>query len=440
MELLMSAMLKPGGNDQVAIRAGKVLTPRLASYSPSPGHRIEIRADGTYLITGGRGSLGLEVANWLVERGAKHLILCGRREPSKEAMRQIERMHAAGADVRLMSADVADISEMRQLFEHARKELPPIHGTVHAAGVLDDGILLRQDWPRFRRVLAPKMLGAWNLHVLSQDLPLDFFVLFSSASTLLGAQGQANYSAANAFLDSLAWHRRVSGSPALSINWGPWAQGGMAASLDARSKERLNKMGIEVIRSQDGLAALGTLLESNCTQAAVLNADWSRFARQLDGAAPPAILANLVREIEPQEQRTGSVVARVRASENAVAALQEHVVAEVGRVLGLAATDALDPRQGFSNFGMDSLMAVELKKRLEASLSIRLHTTIAFEYPTVESLTSFLSGKLFPVAQAATAGTAGPEGRILQTAIDEVRRQRTEELEEFINQELRELI
>jgi NAD(P)-dependent dehydrogenase (short-subunit alcohol dehydrogenase family)/acyl carrier protein len=426
---------------EIAVRAGEELVPRLTRFSPATERRLEIRGDGTYLITGGRGILGMQVAEWLAGRGAKHLILSGRHEPSPSALTQIARLRAASAEVRLMNADVASLIEMTQLFEQAAQQMPGICGIIHAAGILDDGILQRQDWSRFRRVLAPKMAGAWNLHALSRGLPLDFFVLFSSASALFGAQGQGNYSAANSFLDSLASHRRISGLPALSINWGPWAQEGMAGALDNRSKDRLKNLGIELIRPEEGLAALGTLMEAGSSQGAVIRIDWSIFARRTGITVPSSLISDLVREKLSIQIPAPAVLQRIRRSENARGVLQQYILEEVGRVLGLGAEEALDLRQGFSKYGMDSLMAVELKNRLEASLSVRLHSTVAFEYPTLESLAGYLGDKLFPGASRAMAAQAAAAGEpVLQTEIADLHSQRTEDLEDFINRQLRELI
>ena len=201
-----------------------VLTP------PSAG-APQCRTDGTYLITGGLGALGLLVARRLAEQGAGHLLLLGRRAPSAEAATAIVEMERLGARVTLVQADISQDGSQKVLSD-TLAGLPPLRGVVHAAGVLDDGVLLDLTSARLAAVLGPKAWGAWNLHRWTRQQPLDFFVLFSSAAALLGSPGQANYAAANAFLDALAHHRHALGLPAVSIAWGPWAGSGMAASLD----------------------------------------------------------------------------------------------------------------------------------------------------------------------------------------------------------------
>ena len=187
------------------------------------------RADATYLITGGHGGLGLAVARWLVEKGARHLVLLSRSGASSAGEEVAADLAAKGATVTTIQADVSNESDLARALSEIRNTMPPLRGVIHAAGVLDDHLLLNLDAESFRRVLAPKVLGAWNLHTLTADLPLDFFVVFSSVASVLGSPGQANYAAANAFLDGLAHDRRSQGLPCLSINWGPWAEVGMAA-------------------------------------------------------------------------------------------------------------------------------------------------------------------------------------------------------------------
>ena len=185
-----------------------------------------MRADGSYLITGGMGGLGLRVAHWLVEKGARHLILMGRQGATAAIALQIQELEQAGAIVTPLCADVSDESQMRTVLGDLAIAAPPLLGIIHAAGVLEDGVLQQQTWERFRRVMAPKVQGAWNLHVFTQNQSLDFFVLFSSSASILGAAGQANYGAANAFLDALATYRRSQGLPGLSINWGHFGGSG----------------------------------------------------------------------------------------------------------------------------------------------------------------------------------------------------------------------
>jgi NADPH:quinone reductase-like Zn-dependent oxidoreductase len=196
-----------------------VLTPEVESTPAS------IQPDGTYLITGGLGGIGLTVARWLVEQGARHIVLVGRHAPSASAVQAIQAMRALGTQVTVEQADVARADEIAAVLAHIDRSMPALRGVFHAAGVLDDGLLAQQSWERFERVLGPKVNGAWNLHVLTQDKPLDLFVLFSAGAALIGPLGQGSYAAANAFLDGLAYLRASLGLPAISINWGACGYG-----------------------------------------------------------------------------------------------------------------------------------------------------------------------------------------------------------------------
>ena len=223
LDRLLAELMHPDGEDQLAHRGDQRLAARLVrrNKATAPSNAV-LRPDGTYLLTGGLGDLGLLVAGWLVGRGARNVVLLGRSDPGVEAGAVIAELEQGGARVLVARADVTHESELVRALKELQSELPPVCGVIHAAGMLDDGILMNQSWERFAPVLAPKVQGAWNLHRLTRDLPLDFFVLFSSAASLLGSPGQGNYAAANAFLDALAHHRRGLGLPALSINWGPW--------------------------------------------------------------------------------------------------------------------------------------------------------------------------------------------------------------------------
>ncbi|MEM9220568.1 MAG: SDR family NAD(P)-dependent oxidoreductase, partial [Cyanobacteria bacterium P01_F01_bin.150] len=203
-----------------------------------------VHSEGSYLITGGLGALGLQVAQALVEQGARSLVLMGRRAPSTQAQAVITALQAKGVRVSVELADVADFYSVAQMMANIEAELPPLRGVVHAAGVLDDGLLQHINWDSFAKVMAPKVLGAWNLHQLTQQRSLEFFVCFSSMAALIGNITQGNYAAANTFLDALVHHRRAMGLPGLSINWGPWAADGMAARLGAEHQSRLQALGI----------------------------------------------------------------------------------------------------------------------------------------------------------------------------------------------------
>ena len=365
---------------------------------PRPTQQTIVRADSSYLITGGLGALGLQVAQWLVKQGAKHLVLTGRGTPSIAAQRTIQQLQQTGATVLVMQTDVSQPEAVAQLLE-LYSSAPALKGIIHAAGILDDGTLQNLSWAQFDRVMAPKVAGAWNLHCLTQDLPLDFFVCFSSIASLLGSPGQGNYAAANAFMDALMHHRRQLGLAGLSVNWGPWAEAGMATQLDDRDQARFASQGLDAIDTEQGLQVLGYLLNQNATQTGVFPVDWSRFLASSSLAASSLATSPLLETIAPvqpmpserseflQQLDTASVIDRVSL-------LQTHIRLQLAKVMGFSAPDLIDPQENFGELGMDSLMAVELTNRLQKSLSCTIPQTLAFDYPTVEALANYLAAEV----------------------------------------------
>ena len=223
--------------DQIAYRGDiryllRILPFSLSNLSNSSS--LSLRVDGTYLITGGLGGLGLETAKWMAQRGAKHLVLMGRSEPKPSARIIVDQMRQDGIEVSVSQADVSNQADLEQVFGMIKQNMPELRGVVHAAGVLDDGSIPNLTKERMKNVLAPKVDGTWNLHMATSQLPLDFFVLFSSAVSVLGSPGQGNYAAGSAYLDAMAYLRRHQGIPAISINWGPWAEVGLAAEAIER--------------------------------------------------------------------------------------------------------------------------------------------------------------------------------------------------------------
>jgi acyl carrier protein len=276
-------------------------------------------------------------------------------------------------------------------------KLPPLKGIVHAAGVLDDGILLQLDEDRFYKVLRPKIAGAWNLHALTSGMDLDFFVLFSSAATIFSNPGQGNYVAANAFLDALAHYRKVKGLPALSINWGPWAEVGMASHLD---RQRLDARGLGSIMPGEGVRALEMIIDHPSPQVAVIpisNAKWDRWKTASSISSLLSLMAKGDVADRPGENESPAYINR-DAILNADATERQQLLEEYmrnagGRVLGLA-TSKLDVQQPLNRMGIDSLMAVELKNRIEADLGVDLPVLKVLEGASLSQLASFLSDRL----------------------------------------------
>ncbi len=370
-----------------------------------------IRPDASYLITGGLGGLGFTVARWLVERGARHLALVGRSGPSESAQAAIQELEQAGAQVRVLQADVSQKEQVAKALAEMSQTMPPLRGVIHAAGVLDDGVLRQQDRARFANVMGPKVNGAAALHELTRGLPLDFFVLFSSASSLLGSPGQGNYAAANAFMDALAHERRARGLPALSINWGAWGEVGMAAGLGGRDQRRLAEQGLGQILPEQGVQVLAQVLQLGAAQVGVLPINWAKLTKQFsDGVVPPFLSEVAVETPSPEAgpraaDSSRELLQRLNSAtpEDRYEILLKHVQEQAARVFGLDPAQPLDRRQGLTELGMDSLMAVELKNRLQSSLGRSLPATLAFEYPTLEALTGYLAAEVLALGVPAKA-------------------------------------
>ncbi|WBB80641.1 type I polyketide synthase [Micromonospora sp. WMMD882] len=365
---------------------------------PSP----VVRADATYLVTGGLGGIGPAIAGWLVDRGARRLALLGRRAPSPEVEATLREL-GRRAEVEIRQVDVADPVALAAVLADLAATRPPLRGIVHAAGVLDDGVLDQQTWERFAPVLAPKVAGGWNLHRLTRGLPLDFLVLCSSAASLLGSAGQAGYLTANTFLDALAHHRRARGLPATSVNWGPWADGGMAARMSDQQRRRLAGQGYRAMSATEATAALDRLLDARVTQAGVFAVDWPTHLRQY-GDREPALLARLRRATpapsagDAADAPAGGTRARIAAAHPTERRqlLQEHVQRAAVTILGLPPAQPVNPHQPLRELGLDSLMAVELRNALSVLAGRGLPSTLAFDHPTVAKLSDHLLRELFP--------------------------------------------
>lgn len=367
---------------------------------PSPGTFAGFHPNATYLITGGLGDLGLLTARWLVDQGARYLDLVGRSAPSAAAAATIAELEEDGVTVLVAQADVAQPEQVRQVLAKVAETMPPLRGIVHAAGLLDDGVLLCQDWSRFTAVMAPKIEGAWALHELTHSQPLDFFVMFSSTASLLGAPGQGNYAAANSFLDALAHYRRAQGLPATSINWSGWGEIGLAARHQAEG--RMAVQSITPIPPPQGLLALERTLRQDIPQVGVIPVDWLALSESFVHGSPPflSLLINEARSRRGGRQpATGepTLLHQLTAtpSQNRQRVLVDFMREQAGKVLGLEAAFHLDPKRPLNELGLDSLSAIELRNTLGRALGRTLPATLLFDYPAIDGLAGHLICEIF---------------------------------------------
>ena len=392
-------------DDQVAIRQNQRFVARLVRAQNSHGEeKLKLKSDASYLVTGGFGALGLEIAKWLAESGARHLILAGRRGITNSARATVKVLKEKGVTITVLKADVAQADQLETALAAVKKETPPLKGLLHCAGVLADGAISSLTAEKFEQVFAPKVKGSWNLHNLTKNDDLDFFVLFSSITAAIGSRGQANYSAANTFQDALAAYRCYSGLPALSIGWGPWDEIGMAADMDERALGYWHKRGIKPFPVRKGLIALEHLLLNQQGYVGFADINWENFPG-LESSSFYSELARDFRRTKKAPESSGKLDLPTRLGSTGIASrldlITDEVNLTVATVLEMPAGSVPDPRKGFFDLGIDSLMAMELKDKLESILGgHRLPQTFIFDYPTVDDLVTYLSETVFKMSPA----------------------------------------
>jgi acyl transferase domain-containing protein/NADPH:quinone reductase-like Zn-dependent oxidoreductase/short-subunit dehydrogenase/acyl carrier protein len=351
---------------------------------------------GTVLITGGTGGLGGLVARHLVsEHGVRSLVLASRRGPEAEGAAELRgELQAMGARVSIVACDTADRRAVGDLLELVPEE-HPLNAVVHAAGVLDDGILGSLTPEQVDRVLAPKVDAAWHLHELTRDLDLSAFILFSSATATFGAAGQGNYAAANAFLDALAAYRQGRGLCATSMAWGLWAQASaMTGHLGGAEQTRIARAGVSALSSQQGLELFDSARATDEALVLPVGLDIAALRSQARAGMVPAMLRDLVRApVRRATDGAGGSLARRLAGmpeEERRRVVLDLVSGEAAVVLGHASVRAIDEQRAFKELGFDSLAAVELRNRLSSATGLHLPATLLFDYPTPATLTKHL--------------------------------------------------
>jgi acyl transferase domain-containing protein/NADPH:quinone reductase-like Zn-dependent oxidoreductase len=374
----------------------------------------DLVSNGTVLITGGLGALGLETARWLAALGAKSIVLAGRSAPEKDNHAIVEELRQSGVEVALERVDVADSDDLQRLLKSIRATKPPLRAVFHAAGVVQDSVLGGESWRNYRAATAAKIDGAWNLHQLTQDDPIACMVFFSSAAAIFGSPGQGSYAAGNAFLDALAHYRANRGLRTLSVDWGAWASAGMAARLAPEQAARWQRRGVRPMQPGSALSALEKAIESGRSQVAILDMDWNEFFADGLARRDAAFVAEL-RAPEPRKEITrdsaGAEKGILELLRSAPAAdrkflVSAHVKACARRALGLEESTAIAGDIPLQEIGLDSLMALEMRNELAQSLGVPLTAGLLFDYPAVDALTTHLLG-LLPDLEAKETGALG---------------------------------
>jgi amino acid adenylation domain-containing protein len=403
---LTDELLGESGEDQVAIRRGVRRVARLVPRERvgSGSESLLLRPEGTYLLTGGLGELGLKTARWLVEHGARRLVLASRRglpdhsewmdlsadHPQSRAVAELSALERQGATVYVAAVDIADPAALSTLLSDLKRSFPPLRGVIHAAGTVDDRTLEDVDAAALGDVFGAKAKGAWALHERTQSLPLDWFVMYSSVAGIVGSKS-LHYAAANQFLDALAHHRRTLGLPALSVAWGPWSGDGMAST--AERARAFAAVGMSALQPDDALDALGSLVAAGVSQATVVDADWNRLHDLLRAKGRGSLL-NLL--ITPTQRDTGDDRTGWRSGpvEIVLPRLLEDLRRRFATVLK---TDPqhIDVDRPVDAMGLDSLMAIELKNSIETDLGASLPLASLLRGPTLEQLAEdLLAGSL----------------------------------------------
>jgi NAD(P)-dependent dehydrogenase (short-subunit alcohol dehydrogenase family) len=381
--------------------------------------------DATYLITGGVGALGRRLAHWMVQRGARHLVTtalhalppegdwdrCAAHADTKLRQRVagMRSLLAQGADVTVLGADVSNAADMTAVFAEIARQGRPLRGILHLAGLPENQPIVDAQFARDRRILAPKVAGAWLLHERALEAPLDFFVSFSSISATWGSRGQPLYAAGNQFLNALAAYRRARGLPALTVSWGPWSDGGM---VDATSLDVLARMGVAPLHPDEATRTLGSLFTSGLHDAVVARVDWGRF-KDLSALRRRRPLFDGIAADAAPAAATQTPLARELAALSGAdwhARVVDHVRGLVMAVLGWTSPAPPDIRKGLFEMGMDSLTALELKNRLQGTLGMTLGGTVLFNHPSILAVTEYLSTMIGPARTVSSPPPADAAG------------------------------
>ena len=434
-EALAAHLLSEGEEDQIALRGAQRYAPRLTLVKLAAGlNAPAIVADATYLITGGAGALGLSLAGWLADQGARNIVLTSRSGLAPQNEDVVRHLESRGVRVLVVRADVAETESMRAVFRRIETELPPLRGVFHAAGILTRHPLETLDIDKLSAVLRPKIAGSLVLHELTAGMKLDFFVFFSSGSSVWGSKNLAHYAAANRFLDSFAAFRRAQNLPALCINWGAWEGDSMASSED---KAAWAAAGVMAMPRAEAFEAMRRLLAAGASQAVVASVDWSVFKPIYEARGRRHLLDEF--QITGNERSSADTRGHMKEKFEAAATgdrrelLYRYLRKRAAHITGFPNPDVLDPNRGFFDMGMDSMMTVSLRKQMETDFDCSLPGTIAFEHPTVNMLTDALLNRLgtIPSTRPQRAAAKPSNGRFAHVAESDLEALLAQRLETF---------
>lgn len=396
VSLLHNELLNSDKEDQLAIREGIRFVPRLIRTkleTIKPNNKVSIQANANYLITGGLGDLGLEIAKWLVEQGVTSLILTSRSAPSEKAKKIIKIIEEKGVSVNAVQSDISNEKQLKTLIAKTEKSSSPIKGIINAAGVLNDAPINQMDQASFLKVMDSKVVGTWNLHQQTEHLELDFFVCFSSMASFIGTPYQSNYAAANAFMDALVAYRRTNGLPGLSINWGPWNKIGMAARLDRKYKEYAKENGIYSIDPTIGIRGLATLLGAAKTNIGFLDVDWNKYAATLGKKS--SLLKDFFIESSNESVESKTYINKLIESpkDERIGIIMEIITNEMANILG-EDNSKLDVNEPLSMIGIDSLMAMEVRTIIQKKLNVDIPVSKLLEGGNILELSGTINSSL----------------------------------------------
>jgi acyl transferase domain-containing protein/NADPH:quinone reductase-like Zn-dependent oxidoreductase/acyl carrier protein len=368
--------------------------------------KSRLAKEATYLITGGLGGLGLLTAQALAQHGARHLVLTWRHTASDEALQVIAGLKESGVTIETRQADMSADADVEALLEEIAATMPPLRGVVHAAGILDDAVVSHLSLSKFESVMAGKVGGALALDARLKDFDLDFLVYYSSVAGVLGSPGQANYAAANAMLDALAYNQRARGIPAISIDWGSWSTVGLAAAKDIRGA-RIASRGLKPLSPEEGVELLIEILRREPTQVTAMHLDREQWCASNPAAARSGLLANLMEKSATSARDGGDFLARLRLldGEELRPTLTAWLREQVAAVLRLS-VERVPEDKALRSLGLDSLMALELRNRMERHLRLTLSATLVWNYPTISALAAHLENRLSPTHPVETGAKA----------------------------------